>query len=187
MPVTRAGKNLADIWRVAYSATGLCLVYSPLSFSIFKTPPTTARVLPIEFYQKYIRKRQQYCITYYYSGVGKEHPFIAAFAEKLASRGFRGIHFDFPYMIRAWEIGKRRLPDKQAVLIKVWQNMTEWFDAEKLIIGEKSLGSRIASFVTDMAQVKGLVCLGYPFHAPGKLEKPRTEHLLTLATPTLIC
>ena len=38
-----------------------------------------------------------------------------------------------------------------------------------------------------MAQVQGLVCLGYPFHAPGKPEKPRTEHLLTLATPTLIC
>jgi predicted alpha/beta-hydrolase family hydrolase len=30
------------------------------------------------------------------------------------------------------------------------------------------------------------VCLGYPFHAPGKPEKPRTEHLADLKTPTLI-
>ena len=121
------------------------------------------------------------------AGAGKEHPFMTAFAEKLASRGFRVIRFDFPYMMRAREIGKRCLPDKQAVLVQAWQNMIESVDAEKVIIGGKSLGGRIASLVTDMAQVQGLVCLGYPFHAPGKPEKPRTEHLLTLATPTLIC
>ena len=112
---------------------------------------------------------------------------MTAFAEKLARRGFRVIRFDFPYMMRAREIGKRCLPDKQAVLVQAWQNMIESVDAEKVIIGGKSLGGRIASLVTDMAQVQGLVCLGYPFHAPGKPEKPRTEHLLTLATPTLIC
>jgi predicted alpha/beta-hydrolase family hydrolase len=32
----------------------------------------------------------------------------------------------------------------------------------------------------------GLVCLGYPFHPPGKPEKQRTEHLAALRTPTLI-
>ena len=31
-----------------------------------------------------------------------------------------------------------------------------------------------------------LVCLGYPFHAAGKPEKPRVEHLAALRTPTLI-
>ena len=32
----------------------------------------------------------------------------------------------------------------------------------------------------------GVVCLGYPFHPPGKPERLRTEHLETLKTPTLI-
>jgi predicted alpha/beta-hydrolase family hydrolase len=32
----------------------------------------------------------------------------------------------------------------------------------------------------------GLVCLGYPFHAPGRPEKPRIAHLENLRTPTLI-
>lgn len=121
------------------------------------------------------------------AGAGKEHPFMEAFAGKLANRGFRVIRFDFPYMIKARDTGKRRPPDRQTVLIEAWQTMIEWAGAEKVIIGGKSLGGRIASLVADTAPIRGLVCLGYPFHAPGKPESPRTEHLATLATPTLIC
>ena len=60
--------------------------------------------------------------------------------------------------------------------------------AEKLVIGGKSLGGRIASMVADGMGVRGLVCLGYPFHAPGKETDPlRVRHLNDLNTPTLIC
>jgi len=41
--------------------------------------------------------------------------------------------------------------------------------------------------IADSSDVVGLVCLGYPFHPPGKPEKTRTDHLETLQTPTLIC
>jgi predicted alpha/beta-hydrolase family hydrolase len=40
--------------------------------------------------------------------------------------------------------------------------------------------------VADEAGVRGLVCLGYPFHPPGNPERSRTEHLKTMDTPTLI-
>ena len=33
----------------------------------------------------------------------------------------------------------------------------------------------------------GLICLGYPFHPPGRPERTRTDHLFDLQTPTLIC
>ena len=57
-----------------------------------------------------------------------------------------------------------------------------------LVIGGKSMGGRIASLIADAARVKGLVCLGYPFHAPGREPGPnRLEHLEGLETPTLIC
>jgi predicted alpha/beta-hydrolase family hydrolase len=36
------------------------------------------------------------------------------------------------------------------------------------------------------AAVSGLVCLGYPFHPPGKPEVLRTAHLKDIETPTLI-
>lgn len=40
--------------------------------------------------------------------------------------------------------------------------------------------------VADDAGVLGVVCLGYPFHPPGKVQKTRTKHLETIRTPTLI-
>jgi len=40
--------------------------------------------------------------------------------------------------------------------------------------------------IADECNEEGLVLLGYPFYAPGKQDKPRIEHLLTLKTKTLI-
>ena len=34
--------------------------------------------------------------------------------------------------------------------------------------------------------MRGCLCLGYPFHPPGKPLQLRTEHLAALQTPTLI-
>jgi hypothetical protein len=52
------------------------------------------------------------------------------------------------------------------------------------------MGGRIASLLVDelaaAAGVRGCICLGYPFHPPGKPQQLRTEHLAGLATPTLI-
>ncbi len=39
--------------------------------------------------------------------------------------------------------------------------------------------------VADESGVAGLVCLGYPFHPPGRPEKLRTEHLENLRTRAL--
>lgn len=48
------------------------------------------------------------------------------------------------------------------------------------------MGGRMASLVADELGAAGLCCFGYPFHAPGKPDKMRTEHLLTIETPTRI-
>jgi predicted alpha/beta-hydrolase family hydrolase len=59
------------------------------------------------------------------------------------------------------------------------------------VIGGKSMGGRVASMVADAlladGAIAGLLCLGYPFHPPGKPEQLRTAHLAELRTPTLIC
>jgi predicted alpha/beta-hydrolase family hydrolase len=36
-------------------------------------------------------------------------------------------------------------------------------------------------------KIVGLMCLGYPFHPPGRPEQLRTAHLEALRTPALIC
>ena len=52
------------------------------------------------------------------------------------------------------------------------------------------MGGRVASLVADELygekEISGLVCLGYPFHPPGKPEALRTAHLEHLRTPALI-
>lgn len=44
----------------------------------------------------------------------------------------------------------------------------------------------MASMVADELGVRGLVCLGYPFHPPGDASRLRVAHLETLRTPALI-
>ena len=116
-----------------------------------------------------------------------DSPFMTTMAVGLAKRGHRVARFEFPYMRASRIEGKRRVPNSTAVLMKHWQKVIASLKSRgPLIIGGKSLGGRIATLVADEARVAGLVCLGYPFHPPGRPDKLRTEHLKTLATPTLI-
>ena len=49
------------------------------------------------------------------------------------------------------------------------------------------MGGRFASMVAENEIVDGVVCLGYPFHPPGKPDNLRTEHLEDLNIPMLVC
>ncbi len=49
------------------------------------------------------------------------------------------------------------------------------------------MGGRIASMVVEAEKVDDIVCLGYPFHPPGKPDTLRTKHLEGLNIPMLIC
>lgn len=119
------------------------------------------------------------------AGAGMQSPFMAAFAEGLGERGIAVVRFEFPYMQAMRETGRRRPPNPGKVLEQHWRDVIA--AVGPCAIGGKSLGGRIASLVADDCGVAGLVCLGYPFHPPGKPEKTRTDHLKTLKTPTLVC
>ena len=121
------------------------------------------------------------------AGAPMDSPFMQRVAEGVAASGVRVIRFEFPYMQRRRETGKRGAPDPPRVLMQSFRDtIAEAGGSRELVIGGKSMGGRIASMVADDAGVLGLVCLGYPFHPPGKLEKTRTSHLESLRTPTLI-
>ena len=45
----------------------------------------------------------------------------------------------------------------------------------------------VAQELFDGGRIKGLVCLGYPFHPPGRPDELRTAHLEKLTVPALIC
>ena len=118
-----------------------------------------------------------------------DSPFMQAFAEGLAARGLNAARFEFPYMAERRINGIKKPPNRAPVLMESWHTVIdELGTAKKLIIGGKSMGGRMASLVADEANVAGLICLGYPFHSPGKMPGPkRLEHLEDIKTPTLIC
>jgi predicted alpha/beta-hydrolase family hydrolase len=120
------------------------------------------------------------------AGAPMDSPFMAFFAHRLAAAGWQVLRFEFPYMAARRQGGPKRPPDRQPVLLESWRSVIAAVGAERLAIGGKSLGGRMASLIADEASVRGLVCLGYPFHPPGRPERLRTEHLRSLKTPTLI-
>ncbi len=119
------------------------------------------------------------------AGAPMDSPFMDFFAAGLGARGYRVARFEFPYMAERRESGKKRPPNPARVLVESWMAVIGELGPESLVIGGKSMGGRIASMVADEAGVRGLVCLGYPFHAPGKPDKTRIEHLRELKTPAL--
>jgi uncharacterized protein len=119
------------------------------------------------------------------AGAHMDTHFMKFFAEGLARHGTRVARFEFPYMLEQRKSGKKRPPNTVKLLLYSWHQIITELGAERLIIGGKSMGGRIASMVADEAGVKGLVCLGYPFHPHGRPDKLRTDHLQKLKTPSL--
>ena len=120
------------------------------------------------------------------AGAPMNSTFMNIVARGVAEGGFRVARFEFPYMRARREGGPRRAPDPGPVLKESWLQAIELLGgAAGLVIGGKSLGGRIASMAADEGGVAGLVCLGYPFHPPGKPDRLRTKHLETLLTPAL--
>ncbi|MGA8138480.1 MULTISPECIES: alpha/beta family hydrolase [Pseudomonas] len=123
------------------------------------------------------------------AGAPMDSDFMAAMADRLATQGIAVVRFEFPYMAQRRLDGGKRPPNPQARLLECWREVYEGVRRQvqgPLFIGGKSMGGRMASLLADDLGASGLVCLGYPFYAAGKPEKPRVAHLADLVTPTLI-
>jgi hypothetical protein len=123
------------------------------------------------------------------AGAPMDSEFMTDMAARLAVRGINVMRFEFPYMAQRRLDGRKRPPNPQAQLLDCWRQVYAQVRphvAGCLAVGGKSMGGRMASLVADELGADALVCLGYPFYAVGKPEKPRVAHLAALRTPTLI-
>lgn len=123
------------------------------------------------------------------AGAPMDSQWMSEMAERLAVRGVNVLRFEFPYMAQRRLDGGKRPPNPQAKLLECWREVfseVRRHVAGPIAIGGKSMGGRMASLVVDELGADALVCLGYPFYASGKPEKPRVAHLAELKTPTLI-
>ena len=119
------------------------------------------------------------------AGQGMNSPFMTYFHSELAKRGFLSVKFDFEYME-----AKRRMPDPQPKLQAryraVISEVIRLRRPKRLIIGGKSMGGRVASYIAaETPEVNALVFLGYPLHPPGKSDQLRDQHLYGLKMPML--
>lgn len=127
------------------------------------------------------------------AGAGSDSAFLEKMTERLTARDIAVARFDFAYMARARREGKRIAPPRAERLKEEYHARVAHWTARGLrpFIGGKSMGGRVASMIADelfkQGAIRGLVCLGYPFHPPGRPQQLRIDHLRDLRTPTCIC
>jgi predicted alpha/beta-hydrolase family hydrolase len=122
------------------------------------------------------------------AGANQLSGFMRLFASGLAERGFDVVTFNFLYMEQG-----RKIPDPAPRLESCYRAIIagalkhKKLKGNRIVIGGKSMGGRIASQVAaaDGENIEGLVFLGYPLHAPGRPDKPRSEHLPKIEAPML--
>ncbi len=121
------------------------------------------------------------------AGAGMAHPFMARFAEGLATRGIATLRFQFPYM----EKGLKR-PDApkvaQAAVRAAVAEAARLLPGVPLFAGGKSFGGRMTSqaqAASPLPGVRGLAFVGFPLHPAGKPADERAKHLFEVGVPML--
>lgn len=120
------------------------------------------------------------------AGAGMSHSFMQEIADGLAERKVATLRYQFPYMER----GSKR-PDSPAVAhraVRAAVATASEATGLPLLAGGKSFGGRMTSqaqALAPLAQVRGLVFLGFPLHPPEKPSNDRAAHLSEVNIPML--
>jgi predicted alpha/beta-hydrolase family hydrolase len=123
------------------------------------------------------------------AGAGMRHPFLEDVARGLCDAGFALLRFQYPYMERAEADGTAHPPDPMPRLEAA--HTAALAEAERraggrVLMAGKSMGGRVASQLAAKGHdCTGLVFFGYPLHAPGRTDRPRSEHFAAICQPAL--
>lgn len=120
------------------------------------------------------------------AGAPAHSDWMQAMAEALCQQQIDVWRFNFAYMQRFCDSGKRSLPEKMPKLCQEYESALSLCpDDLPLIAAGKSMGGRVASMLGDNAKVSAVCAFGYPFHAPRK-DQWRTAHFAALTKPLWI-
>jgi predicted alpha/beta-hydrolase family hydrolase len=131
------------------------------------------------------------------AGADMHHEFMVQVSALLNKENINVLRFNFPYMDKRIELGKRYPPDRMPKLIACYKRVINDLTVSDshqallpLFIGGKSMGSRVAATIAgddDIAMlIHGVFCLGYPFHPTKKPDKLRLEPLQNTQKSVLI-
>lgn len=121
------------------------------------------------------------------AGAGMEHPFMQELADQLALQKVATLRFNFPFMENGG--APDRPPKAQATIQAAIQAALPHAKGLTLLAGGKSFGGRMTSQLAATgelpSQVKGIVYVGFPLHAPNKPGIDRAAHLQAITLPQL--
>lgn len=135
------------------------------------------------------------------AGANMSHEFMDKMTTLLNNEGINVLRFNFPFMDKRAETGKKYPPDRMPKLLSCYRdviehNVNHFTDNDlPLFIGGKSMGSRVAASLIAspeilgddlLSHINGVFCIGYPFHPTKKPDKLRLEPLVLGRKPTLI-
>ncbi|MGL1959334.1 MAG: hypothetical protein OCD00_18755 [Colwellia sp.] len=138
------------------------------------------------------------------AGANMQHDFMEKITMLLNEANISVLRFNFPYMDKRAETGKRYPPDRMPKLLERYQHIIQHLfddlpeEGIPVFIGGKSMGGRVAAtlvgeecfasndHLASISHIYGVFCLGYPFHPPKKLDKLRLEPLQLTKKPILI-
>ncbi|MGH8959573.1 MAG: alpha/beta hydrolase family protein [Acidimicrobiia bacterium] len=118
------------------------------------------------------------------AGTNQDHPVMVATRSALARGGLQVMTFNYPYS-EAGRSGpdstERLLGCHRAALAKLASRCP----AGSFLAG-RSMGGRMGTYLAaEGADVRGVICYGYPLHPPGKPDRLRTDHLGAIRVPML--
>lgn len=127
------------------------------------------------------------------AGAPMDSSFMEMLSAALERQAIATVRFEFPYMVRRREDGRKRPPDRMPVLLDSFRAEVARVREEvgpgcSVLVGGKSMGGRVASMLAseEALDISGVVCFGYPFHPPGKLDRWRIDHFSFISCPLMI-
>ena len=121
------------------------------------------------------------------AGAGMRHHFMADFAAALVKQKIAVLRWEFPYMAA----GNAR-PDSakvaEAAVREVWNASARAAAGLPRFAGGKSFGGRMTSrahAAEALAELRGIVFVGFPLHPPKEPAIERAEHLDVASGPLL--
>lgn len=121
------------------------------------------------------------------AGADMRHRFFADLCPLIAARGIHCLRHQFPYTQ-----SKRRRIDHRNVLVstivQVVRAAREQWPGLPTFVGGKSMGGRMSTHAAaegGLADVAGLVLLGFPLHPRAAVSTERARHLGEVAMPSL--
>lgn len=140
----------------------------------------------------YSKAAEPFCIMVlaHGAGAGMEHTFMKSLADALVRRSVSVFRFNFPYMEKG-----RKAPGSQKEAVRAIADAVAHASGLNgslpLYIGGKSYGGRMASHLMagserpQSVDIRALVYVGFPLHAPGKPGTGRADHLQEVSCPML--